>query len=291
MATIEVAACANCGAVLQGPFCAQCGQHVADYHRSVIRLVQDFLGSVINWDNRIFATIGPLLVRPGWLTCEFMAGRRVRYVHPLRLFLFVSAVCLALLNGLHAEKNFHVTTDAQSSEVSPEARQAIAAAQKSEAERKDEGEKFGDSFKAAVKKRVATEGADRFSSEVFAGVMHRISWVLLAMLPIYALLLKSLYWRKDGYYFAHLIFSLHYHVFLLLFWTAFSWIAPWLPDLLDGLLLLTPAVYLFKALRRVYGGSVRRTLAKLALIEVLHFSALTVGLAAVGAASLWAATR
>lgn len=288
---MEGAACANCGAVLQGPYCAQCGQHVADYHRSVIRLVQDFLGSVINWDNRIFATIGPLLVRPGWLTCEFMAGRRVRYVHPLRLFLFVSAVCLALLNIGHPEKHFRVTSDADSADLSPEARQAIVAAAKSKADSKDAGDGLKIDIEAAIKKRIASEGEERFSSEVFEGVTHRISWVLLAMLPFFALLLKSLYWRKDGYYFEHLIFSLHYHVFLLLFWTAYSWINGWLPEILLSLAALLPVVYLFKALRRVYGGSFRRTLAKLLLIEVLHSSALAIGLAAIGLTSLWAATR
>lgn len=93
--------CANCLTPLAGPFCAQCGQHVADYHRSVWRFVADFFDNAFCWDNKLFRTLDPLLKRPGFLTQEFMAGRRVRYVHPLRLFLFTSAICLTLLQYTH----------------------------------------------------------------------------------------------------------------------------------------------------------------------------------------------
>ena len=93
--------CANCGTPLVGPFCANCGQHVADFHRSVWRFIADFFDNAICWDNKLFRTLGPLFRQPGFLTHEFMVGRRVRYVHPLRLFLFTSAVCLTLLQYSH----------------------------------------------------------------------------------------------------------------------------------------------------------------------------------------------
>jgi hypothetical protein len=55
-------------------------------------VVGDFMDSVLNMDSRIFRTIGPLLFKPGYLTEEYFAGRRVRYVTPFRLFFFLCVV-------------------------------------------------------------------------------------------------------------------------------------------------------------------------------------------------------
>ena len=82
--------CENCGAELQGHWCAQCGQPAIDYRRSFRHVIADVLDSFLNWDSKFFATIWWLIVRPWRLTNEFLAGHRVRYVHPLRLYLLVS---------------------------------------------------------------------------------------------------------------------------------------------------------------------------------------------------------
>jgi hypothetical protein len=55
-------------------------------------ILGDFVDTVLNIDSRVIRTIGPLLVRPGYLSLEYFAGRRVRYVTPMRLFLFMSLV-------------------------------------------------------------------------------------------------------------------------------------------------------------------------------------------------------
>src|SRR5947199_6029718 len=82
--------CENCGAPMAGPFCAQCGQAAVDYRRSFRHVIVDVLDSFLNFESKFFATIGWLIVRPWHLTNQFLAGRRVRYVHPLRLYLLVS---------------------------------------------------------------------------------------------------------------------------------------------------------------------------------------------------------
>jgi Protein of unknown function (DUF3667) len=82
--------CENCGAQLQGHWCAQCGQPAIDYRRSFRHVIADLLNEFLNWDSKFFATIGLLLVRPWKLTNQFLAGHRVRYVHPLRLYLLAS---------------------------------------------------------------------------------------------------------------------------------------------------------------------------------------------------------
>src|SRR5205085_5160756 len=97
--------CENCGAPMSGPFCAKCGQHAVDYRRSFGRVFADVLDSFLNWDSKFFATIGLLLARPWKLTIDFVAGKRVRYVHPLRLYLLVSIVFFFVVN--HFAKSIH----------------------------------------------------------------------------------------------------------------------------------------------------------------------------------------
>ena len=82
--------CENCGTPLAGEYCSACGQHAIDYRRSLWRVVVDAADSFLNWDTKFLKSIGVLLTRPGKLTNDFNAGRRVRYIHPLRLYLLAS---------------------------------------------------------------------------------------------------------------------------------------------------------------------------------------------------------
>jgi len=90
--------CENCGAELAGPHCAQCGQAAIDYRRSFRHVIVDVLDSFLNWDSKFFATIGLLIVKPWRLTNEFLAGKRVRYLHPLRLYLLASILFFFAVN-------------------------------------------------------------------------------------------------------------------------------------------------------------------------------------------------
>jgi len=84
--------CENCGTELRGHYCSNCGQAAVNYHRSFRHVIVDVLDSFLNWDSKFVRTIGLLLWRPGWLTNQFVDGRRVRFLHPLRLYLLVSIV-------------------------------------------------------------------------------------------------------------------------------------------------------------------------------------------------------
>jgi hypothetical protein len=90
--------CENCGAQLHGHWCAQCGQPAIDYRRSFRHVIVDLLDEFLNWDSKFFATISLLLVRPWKLTNQFLAGHRVRYVHPLRLYLLASILFFFAVN-------------------------------------------------------------------------------------------------------------------------------------------------------------------------------------------------
>ena len=83
---------------MSGPFCAQCGQHAVDYRHSFGRVFADVLDSFLNWDSKFIVSLWLLMSRPWKLTIDFLSGKRVRHMHPLRLYLLVS---IAFFFGVH----------------------------------------------------------------------------------------------------------------------------------------------------------------------------------------------
>jgi len=86
------AACQNCGAVLLGAHCYACGQPVKGLVRHFTSILGDFFDTVLNIDSRVFRTLGPLFAKPGFLSCQYFEGHRVRYVSPVRLFFFLTLI-------------------------------------------------------------------------------------------------------------------------------------------------------------------------------------------------------
>ncbi len=91
--------CENCGAPLYGDHCYSCGQPTKGLIRQFSSILGDFFDTVFDIDSRVLRTVGPLLLRPGYLSLEYFAGRRVRYVTPMRLFLFLSLVAFFAIQG------------------------------------------------------------------------------------------------------------------------------------------------------------------------------------------------
>src|SRR6202035_5692417 len=97
--------CENCGAALTGHWCSQCGQAAVDYHRSFRHVIWDILDALLNWDSKFFTSIGLLIAKPWRLTNDFISGKRVRYFHPLRLYLLASILFFFAAN--HWAKSIH----------------------------------------------------------------------------------------------------------------------------------------------------------------------------------------
>ena len=91
-AAVATKPCANCGAPMHGPYCYACGQPEKGMIRQLASVMHDVLDTVFNIDSRVFRSLLPLYFRPGYLTLEYFAGRRVRYVTPFRLFFFLCIV-------------------------------------------------------------------------------------------------------------------------------------------------------------------------------------------------------
>ena len=89
--------CLNCGTALSGPYCNSCGQRQLDLDQPIRDLLREVVDSFLSLDARIIRTLWALISRPGWLTTEFLAGRRVRYVHPFKLYFAFSLLLFLAL--------------------------------------------------------------------------------------------------------------------------------------------------------------------------------------------------
>src|SRR5579862_3912078 len=85
-------ACANCGAALAGRYCSACGQRVEPPLHTLWHFAQVATEDVTHADSRLWRSLAALLFKPGFLTREFLAGRRASYLPPVRLYLVLSVV-------------------------------------------------------------------------------------------------------------------------------------------------------------------------------------------------------
>jgi len=95
--------CRNCGAGLSGEFCYRCGQKESNRDIHFFELVGEFLDDFFVWDSGIWNTLVPLLFRPGFITAEFLAGRKARYLPPVRLYLVISFLMFLLISVTSAD--------------------------------------------------------------------------------------------------------------------------------------------------------------------------------------------
>lgn len=82
----DTGSCANCGAPVHGAYCSACGQKL-HLHRSIADAVHEMVHGVLHFDGKVWTTLPLLATRPGFLTRDYIAGRRARYVSPFALFL------------------------------------------------------------------------------------------------------------------------------------------------------------------------------------------------------------
>lgn len=94
--------CLNCGREVPDRFCTHCGQENLEPRESLGHMVVHFFNDVTHFDGKFFSTIRHLLGKPGFLSAEYMAGRRARYVNPVRMYLFISFVLFLAEFSLHS---------------------------------------------------------------------------------------------------------------------------------------------------------------------------------------------
>ena len=291
--------CENCGAQLQGHWCAQCGQAAIDYRRSFRHVIVDVLDSFLNWDSKFFATVLWLILRPWHLTNEFRAGRRVRYVHPLRLYLLASILFFFVVSNW--ARSIHL----DASKISPEQRAEVIAELKKEnlpAEMqarldtelnrsisgglqatpsaapvvsptpapneqmflqfdKPASDSLGKWLEARAKEKMGEQGTKM--GLFIITLFHNLPYMMLCCIPLFAFVLKILYFRQRLFYIDHLVYALHIHSFayigIMLIVLGTLGLPQILPESFAGwmvaLLWIAFAIQIFLSIRRVYRQS------------------------------------
>lgn len=89
--------CLNCGAQVQGRYCHVCGQENTEPHESFGALIQHFVFDLFHFDGKFFESVKYLLFKPGFLTKEYMRGRRLAYLNPIRMYIFTSAIFFLII--------------------------------------------------------------------------------------------------------------------------------------------------------------------------------------------------
>lgn len=97
--------CLNCGHLVEERFCTHCGQENLQPKESIGHIIGHFFADITHFDSKLFITLKDLILRPGFLTKEYVAGRRMSYLNPIRMYIFISAIFfLAVFAGKHEHK-------------------------------------------------------------------------------------------------------------------------------------------------------------------------------------------
>ena len=110
--------CPTCGARANSRFCPDCGEK--KFGKSDLSLHHFFhhaLGEFFHFDSKIFLSFRLLFSKPGFLTAEYLRGRRKPYLHPLQLF-FIANLIYFLLQPYMGWSGLRTTLDVQTRSMS-----------------------------------------------------------------------------------------------------------------------------------------------------------------------------
>jgi len=278
--------CANCGTLAPGAYCPSCGQDTRERLPTFRQFMREATGRYVAYDGKFWKTLAALLLRPGFLTREYLAGRRRRYIGPARLFLVSSLVLFAALRFVSESINID---DAVQFEPETAPRSGVESDELITLDG-DLNLKLTDlpGTSELLRKPIA-----RFNSlpraqkleQIRAGALRYGPYAVFALLPAFAGLQKLLYLgRRRRYparprlYGEHMVFAAHNHAFLFVVGALLCGVpAGWM----RGALWLWVIVYLAWSTRAVYGGSWPGIAARATVLVIAYsilFSLVTAGL-------------
>jgi hypothetical protein len=246
-----VTTCTNCGSGSADLYCARCGERQPGHHDlSVGHFVHDVVHEFVHLDSKLFRTLRDLIARPGFLTEEYFAGRKSRYIPPLRLFLTLFALQFLAFTF-----------------YSPAALYTVASM-----------ERFDNAgaLTKLIERRAATRHMTREEFEQRLDERWHRNYSLLQLLNILgvAVVLKVLHRRR--YFVEHLVFGAHYLAFSYIVALLFDWpiyaVAGFRPGplqkIVSAITIAIMLVYLFIAQRRFYANSRGWTAFKTVLLVI-----------------------
>lgn len=239
--------------------------------------VREAAGRYVAFDGRFWRTIFGLLARPGFLTREYFAGRRRRYIRPARLYLFTTLIFFAV-------SRFFVTPFdvAEIRDEAPGSEQQAAG----------KGVDLQFDSEEAIVPPVLQQRWSRFqklskrekAEQLREGTLRYAPYAMFVLLPAFALLLKLVYLgrrrkhpRRPRLYGEHLVHAAHDHAFVFIAATAML-LAPGraLPTAIGFVI----AGYLLWSLHAVYGGSWFGIVVRASILSIAYL--VLVGLAIAG---------
>jgi hypothetical protein len=254
------ARCKNCDAVLLGRFCSNCSQAANVHVPTTMELMHELLEGITHSDSRLWRTLTTLWFKPGKLTAEFIAGRRVAYLPPFRLYLVLSVILFLLFSFIHTTGAAIEFDDA----MKPTGASAPAAKRFSSC---DDVNFMTFSAHPTWNPRIrhACDAIVRDNGQAWLHVtVATLSKTMFVFLPLIAFLNMLMYWRPRYRYAEHLLFFVHVHAFyfsvaILLFfiieaagfWPKLAGAA----DILETVLGWSLPIYTVMALRRVFRRS------------------------------------
>ena len=227
-------------------FCHRCGEQI--YDRSdlaLIKYLREVAHQVLSLDAKIFVTLKVLFTCPGQLTEEYLLGRKLKYIRPMRLYL--SSSMLYFFSFAYFDKAALL-----------DIRNII---------RFDFTDRLLPALTASAK--FSDLAGEAFYRAVNQQLNNKIALLLFLAIFAYALVFKAVFFVKQKYYVEHLIFCLHLMTFSLLRDVMF------LPMYLNykpfgfGMALISTVIYLFLSMQRVYSAKAF----KMAVATVCLYSA------------------
>ena len=278
--------CKNCKEDLSGQmkFCSNCGQkNIAKLNLKYI--LSQFVEDIFNVDSKVFRTLRYLSIKPGFLTQEYIEGKRVNYVPPIRLYIVMSVLFFFVFSmidfGDMPVTNYSFGNESQASIVKDTItvdgvkftiNNKTVTVLTEELKRLDYEGRLEEgldsltaempSFAAYISRKAALS---KIKDEGFFDILtDQFSLFLLLFLPFFALMYATLFSGRKKGFIGHLIFNLHLNSFVM-----FSLLIVFLMDLIvpddisliDGISIDTlPGIivflfgqyYLIKAIMRFY---------------------------------------
>ena len=303
--------CLNCGAILEGKFCHNCGQENLEMKESFGHMMNHAVSDYFHFDYQFFHTLKPLFFKPGFLTTEYLAGRRARYLHPVKMYIFISLVYFIVLfqagNKVvnvnvvdptnHKVSNSIISIDSSDNDTAnPKANEeyknsskhffsptskdstynAYLVAQQKLPRDKQDGFMLREYNKKAFLYKA--EYGPRTKEVLIEQFKHNMPKMMFLMLPICALILMIAFWNNKKYYVEYLIYSFHLHCFIFLFLIVImvlEWLYPASWTALTGWISFFATVaiiwYIYRSLKVFCNRSAWRTITKLIGASVMYF--------------------
>jgi len=265
------------GAPLSGRYCSACGQRREPPLHSLWHFCQVAAEDLTHADSRVWRTLLALLLQPGYLTREFLAGRRARFLPPLRLYLVLSVVFFLWASASHPRLEVvtldehgahHTELAGRTGTVTPLSPARPGESAEARAERLCHDANYDGPWRARIgplvpqlcRKAVIDNG--RALREAF---LHNVPRAMFVFLPLLAGAMMLMYWRPRHYYIEHLLLFVHYHAFVFVA-LMLEWLIerplPALEPIVSLVFGLYIPWYLFRSMRVVYGQGRALTFAK-----------------------------